>query len=122
MEGFREGYEFFQRFSGTGTGSYAGEAYVGTIVEEINKLTQNMNGMEGFHTPAGALKGDAAEFWHSGTFNVNAAVRGSSNRTFVDRSHGFASADVSSNFGDQYGLKYYKSMIEYKKVHNFNIL
>ena len=53
------------------------------------------------------LKGDIAEFWHSGTFNIKAAVEGSEHRTFVDRSHDFASADISSNFGDRYGLKFY---------------
>ena len=53
------------------------------------------------------LKGDAAEFWHAGTFNIDAALKDSQHRAFVDRSHDFASTDISTNFGDRYGLKYY---------------
>lgn len=53
------------------------------------------------------LKGDVAEFWHSGTFNIKAALDGSDHRAFVDRSHDFASTDISTNFGDRYGLKFY---------------
>ena len=61
------------------------------------------------------LKGDIAEFWHSDTFNVNAVARGTANRAFVDRSHDFASADISSNFGKIFGLKYYKDGVESAK-------
>ncbi|MFQ9701777.1 MAG: hypothetical protein ACLR0U_04180 [Enterocloster clostridioformis] len=28
-------------------------------------------------------------------------------RAFVDKSHDFASTDISTNFGDRYGLKFY---------------
>ena len=66
-----------------------------------------MNSLEGFKTASNVLKGDVAEFWHTGTFNIDSALKGSSNRAFVDRSHDFASTDISTNFGDEYGLKYY---------------
>ena len=39
--------------------------------------------------------------------DIQAVVHGSEHRAFVDRSHEFASADISTNFGDKYGLKYY---------------
>ena len=41
------------------------------------------------------------------TFNIKAALEGSDHRAFVDRSHDFASTDVSTNFGHKYGLKFY---------------
>lgn len=107
MEGFREGYEYFQQNVGASKGAFGGSAYVERIVKEINELTENMNAMSGYKTAVDKLKGDAAEFWHSGTFNIDAAVKDSANRTKVDRSHEFASSDITSNFGKNYGLKYY---------------
>ena len=56
------------------------------------------------------LKGDVAEFWHAGTFNINAAINSSKNRVQVDRSHDFGSADITGiNFDAEFGLKYYKN-------------
>lgn len=109
MVGFEEGYEFFEKNVSGVTGAALGNQYVTTVNTEIDGLIENLNGMKGFATDVSALKGDVAEFWHSGTFNINAAVRGSGHRAFVDRSHEFASADISTNFGDKYGLKYYKT-------------
>lgn len=86
-----------------------GDAYVERVNTEIDKLLQDLNAFEGFQTNVNALKGDIAEFWHSNTFNIDAVVKGTKNRTYVDRSHDFASADVSSNFGKEFGLKYYKT-------------
>lgn len=62
------------------------------------------------------LKGDIAEFWLAGTFNVNAATNKSVHRAFVNRSHDFGSVDVSTNFGDNYGLKFYSSGQESAKA------
>ena len=70
----------------------------------------------GDHTPVKQLKGDIAEFWHAGTFNVNTAINESANRATVERSTDFASVDVSSNFGVDYGLKYYATAEESAKV------
>lgn len=41
--------------------------------------------------------------------NINATARDTANRAFVDRSHDFASTDISSNFEKLFGLKYYKT-------------
>ena len=43
------------------------------------------------------------------TFNIDAVLKGSSSRTFVDRSNDFGSVDISSNFGKDFGLKAYSS-------------
>lgn len=109
MEGFAEGYQFFERVAGATAGAQLGEVYVQNINHEIDELVKNLNSFQGFATQSAQLKGDIAEFWHAGTFNVNAAVKGSGHRATVDRSHDFASVDISTNFGKQYGSKYYKT-------------
>ena len=107
MIGFEEGVEFFRKNSSGIIGASLGDSYVDSINIEINDLVQNLNSFEGFSTASKMLKGDIAEFWHSGTFNIDAALKDSKDRAFVDRSHDFASADISTNFGKRYGLKYY---------------
>lgn len=107
MLDFDDGVEFFRKNSTGILGAFAGDAYVEGINVEIDDLVQNLNSFEGFSTASKMLKGDIAEFWHSGTFNIEAALKDSKDRAFVDRSHDFASADISTNFGDRYGLKYY---------------
>lgn len=107
MNDFQEGYEFFQKNATAFAGASAGGTYVASVNDEIDKMMKDFQSLEGFHTPSKMLKGDVAEFWHSGTFNIDAALKGSASRAAVDRSHDFASTDISSNFGDRYGLKFY---------------
>lgn len=108
MTAFEEGFAFYAKQAGVQIAGFEGEAYVGRVDEEIAKLIQDLNAFDGFKTKPDMLKGDIAEFWHSDTFNVNAVARGTVSRTVVDRSHDFASPDISSNFGEIFGLKYYK--------------
>ena len=68
------------------------------------------------------LKGDVAEFWHAGTYNISAALKDSSNRAFVERSHDYGSIDISTNFDDVYGSKYYSSGFESAKQQSKSIL
>ena len=106
MDGFREGYEYFSRSAGSAQAAFAGEAYVDGIIQEINNLSENINKFNGSHTASKQLKGDIAEFWHSGTFNIDAAVKGSNSRSEVLRSHGLGSIDIKVNDTDAYGSKY----------------
>lgn len=115
MDAFAEWYSFFEKNSGSYTAAAMGDAYVGDVNNEIATLLKDMNAFEGFKTKPDALKGDIAEFWHSDTFNIDAVVKGSKSRTYVDRSHDFASADVTSNFGQDFGLKYYKTGVDSAK-------
>ena len=83
------------------TTQYAGqqaEQYISNINSAIDTLNNDINVFKGFETGVGQLKGDVAEFWHSDTFNINAALNDSKFRTIVDRSHDFASADITSNW------------------------
>lgn len=107
MVNFEEGYEFFQKNTPGFIGADVGDSYIKTINTEINNTIESLNSLEGFSTASKILKGDVAEFWHSGTFNINAAIKDSSDRVFVNRSYDFASPDISSNFGKDFSLKYY---------------
>lgn len=107
MVNFEDGYKFFVDNSSAIIGAEMSDYYVENIDKEIKKLTTDLNSLEGFKTSSKMLKGDIAEFWHSRTFNIKAVLEGSDHRAFVDRSHDFASTDISTNFGDRYGLKFY---------------
>lgn len=110
MDAFAEGYYFFEKNAGGYAAAEMGEAYVASVNDEIAKLLNHMNTeFLGYKTKNDQLKGDVAEFWHADTFNIDAVVKNSKNRASVDRSHDFASADVTSNFGKDFGLKYYKT-------------
>lgn len=109
MDGFREGYAYFEKAAGTTQASQFGDAYVKDVEKSIVELSDKINAMKGYQTEIDKLKGNVAEAWHSGTFNIDAALNGSDNRTYFDQSNKFASTDISSNFGKQYGLKYYES-------------
>lgn len=109
MNAFEEGYAFFEKQAGVQMAAHLGGEYVAQVDAEIAKLLADLNAFDGFKTGADKLKGDIAEFWHADTFNIDAVARGSDHRAFVDRSHDFASADISSNFGKLFGLKYYKT-------------
>ena len=108
MDGFAEGYEFFVNHSGGVLAGALGLEYFSSIGKEIENLTDSLNGMKGFNTPIDQLKGNVAEFWSAGTFNIKAAVNGSANRASVPTSNRFASVDVETSWGDNYSLKYYK--------------
>ena len=107
MNDFEEGYRFFEKSTCVTAGCEAGSAYVASVQREIDALITDLRSFKGYQTNPSQLKGDIAEFWHAGTFNIDAAVKGSDHRVTVDRSHGLGSADISSNFGKSFGLKYY---------------
>ena len=54
-----------------------------------------------------SLAGFYAEAAHSGSFNINAAMRGSGYRTNVPHSHEAGSSDIDTNWGQKYSSKYY---------------
>lgn len=109
MNGFREGYDFFQSHAGDFGGVASGSQYVATVDSEIEALMDALNEFQTNGAKIDTLKGDVAEFWHAGTFNIKAAIHGSEHRAQVDRSHDFGSVDVSGkNFEGNFGLKYYK--------------
>ena len=101
MVGFEEGYTYFEKNASAYVASTMSDSYVASVNDEIEKLVNDLNSFENFKTSSNVLKGDVAEFWHTGTYNIDSALKGSSNRAFVDRSHDFASTDISTNYGDK---------------------
>lgn len=90
-------------------GGEKGVQYHNNVVAARDELVNSLNSLKVKGTAVDKLKGDLAEFWHGGTFNLNAAQRGSVNRVYVDRSNKLGSPDITSNFGKNYGLKYYEN-------------
>ena len=116
MDVFNEGFDFFSDHAADFSGMQIGNVYVNTVNEEIKKFVKSVEHFKGTKSSVNTLKGDLAEFWHSGTFNIDAAVKGSKNRVQVIRSHDFGSVDVNGkNFDGSFGLKYYKDGVESAK-------
>ena len=123
MEGFKEGYEFFAKHTDNFAGHAAGVHYVDSVESEIKKLVNNLNDFETSGARIDTLKGDVAEFWHAGTYNISAAINSSKNRVQVDRSHDFGSADITGvNFDAKFGLKYYKDATSTAKQQSKSII
>lgn len=103
---FEEGFNWWQNNSAASlSGSYT-EKYIGDINDQVNLLVETLNGFKGDGTGIKQLKGDMAEFWHAGTFNIDATVKRSDHRAEVLRSHGLGSVDITTNFGKDYSSKY----------------
>ena len=123
MEAFNEEYEFFEKNSGNFAGHAAGVHYIDAVESEIKKLVNNLNEFKSSGALIDTLKGDAAEFFHAGTFNINAAINSSKNRVQVDRSHDFGSPDITGvNFDAKFGLKYYKDATSTAKQQSKSII
>lgn len=109
MISFERGYENFQKTSSGIGGAIQSDSYVHKVEESIENLEHDINKFIGYKTNTAQLKGDVAEFWHSGTHNIDASIKNIDAKTTVNRSNEFASPDISSNFGETYGSKYYNS-------------
>lgn len=110
MDGFREGIEFFEKNNSSLLGSALGNQYIDRVEFEINETVKSLNDFSSYRTDISRLKGNVAEVWHKGTFNINAAAKGSKHRLDVLGSHELGSVDVGGrNFPFKAGLKYYKN-------------
>lgn len=109
MTAFVEGYDYGTKHSTAQISAHQSGQYVKQVEEAINTLYRDLNAFEGFKTKSNILKGDISEYWHADTFNIDAKARGSPSEASVDRSHDFASPDISTNFEKVFGLKYYKT-------------
>ena len=115
MTSFEEGYDFFAGHASGFSGAYSGSEYVSQVNAAIEKTCADLNDFSGFRTDASKLKGDIAEFWHAGSFNADAAANNSGVRLTIDRSHEFASADLTSSDATPFGLKFYRTGVESAK-------
>ncbi len=88
---------------------------------EIDKLNESINSFAGNQKDITILKGDLAEFWHAATFNIYAAKNKSLNRAYVNKSNEFGSLDIVTNFGEEFGLKYYSNGIGSAKAQSISV-
>ena len=90
-------------------GAEKGMQYTGRIVQERDKLIEALNEFKGNAKSIDFLKGDIAEVWHGGTFNINSAQKSSAAHAEVPRSQDLGSPDIVLDSGEKYQLKYYKT-------------
>lgn len=109
MVNFAEGYSFFEKNAESYIAAEMGSEYIRDVNQEIKNLIKDMNKFHRDKTDIGQLKGKVVEFWHSDTFNIDATVKGSENHAITLGSNKLGSPDITSNFGKDFGLKYYKS-------------
>lgn len=109
MSAFREGYDNFIRLNGANIGADAGAVYVGNIETEIEKLAKAINSPKRKidKEPINKLKGYAAEWWHEGTFNIDAALKGKIIRADAPDNNG--PVDIFLPSGEKYQAKYYET-------------
>lgn len=104
---FEKGYENFiaSESIGSSIATQNADRYVERISVACAMLEDSINKFKGFETNIKQLKGDVQEFYASGTFNIKSTIADSQFETTVDRSHDYASADITSNWGEEFGLK-----------------
>ena len=83
MESFRKGYHFIQKYAADSIGVIEGEKYIEAVNIEITKLVKDLNKFKNNKASIDTLKGDVAEFWHAGTFNINSAINKSKNAKHI---------------------------------------
>lgn len=97
-------------------GAEQGTQYTGRIIQERDKLIEALNKFKGNAKSIDYLKGDIAEFWHGGTFNIDAARKSSTAHAEVPRSRGLGSPDIVLDSGEKYQSKYYQTAKESAEV------
>ncbi len=105
---FQQGWQYFSKAVEAELATDTGQNYCASVESAIDTFTEEMYEMVQQHgnLGTGQCKGFVAESWHASTFNIDAALHGSSHRAFVDKSIDLGSVDVSTNFGRDFSMKY----------------
>lgn len=108
---FEEGYDYavdnLSAYFGGELSRQANQPYLNSIKKEIDNLTEAINSYQGNANPQ--LKGYVSEAWHTYTFNIDATAKQSTERAKQVKSNGLGSVDVSTDWGEEYSLKYYQT-------------
>lgn len=110
MDYFKEGFEYLSANLSSVFGSVASDHYTGVIKGEINQLMYKLY-EEAERRPNldnNFLQGFDAEVFHTGTLNINAAVKGQARTATMPESTDLGSVDISTDSGS-YSGKYYKT-------------
>lgn len=102
-----QGWDFAAKIAGADVAARIGNEYVVEVEQAIEELTRQIVKLKSNQREA-VLGGYIAEYWHAGTFNVNAVAAGSSHRAWVDEAarQAYGSIDIDTNFGKAYSSKY----------------
>ena len=83
MSAFKQGFDNYLNLCGADLGAQIGNEYVGSVQKEIDRLVKMMNEPKRKvdKVDIAHLQGFVAEWWHDGTYNIDAAVKGNKIRT-----------------------------------------
>lgn len=115
-DSFSEAYRRFTESSGSLVGVIDANQYATDVQDAIDLAVEQIEKAANSNLDTHFAKGFVAENWHSSTHNIDAIAKGMKARTAVDGSTEFGSSDVSGNWGEQFGLKYYKNGAESAKA------
>lgn len=115
MDDFVEGYKNFSKVVSAKAAVDMGSDYIEKIKDAIEQMTSNINSPSRSvtNTPIDSLKGFVAEIWHEGTYNIDAAVRGSKSSAYAPDNNKLTDIFFDSN--QKASLKYYKDGISSAK-------
>lgn len=101
----RKGWDFYSKLVGSDIVARLGDGYVSKVEEEIEKLVNGLTSIKSNQSDA-QLGGFVAEYWHAGTFNINAVAAGSDHRAYTLGSTEYGSVDITTNWGKNFSSKY----------------
>ena len=105
---FEKGWNHAVDFLSSTYASVMGSQYVQEVSNAINTMKADINAAYGSARTVASEAGFAAEKWVADTFNIDAIAGGSAYRADVVGSNGMGSVDVTTNYGENASLKYYK--------------
>lgn len=109
MSSFKEGFDTFVRINGANLGASVGDNYVSDVNSSINNLLETLRDPPRNiqNIDIDQAKGFAAEWWHEGTFNIDAALKGNDVRANAPDNNGVV--DIFLSDGGKAQIKYYKT-------------
>ena len=116
------GWRYVGTMNGGEAAAFVGHEYVMKVASAIDDLESSINAYAGTAKGTPQLGGEIAEEWAAKTFNIRAVAAESAHRAFVEKSTKHASVDVSTNFGEDYSLKYMKCAEKSIKAQAKNVL
>ena len=116
------GWNYAGMLGGAQSANYVGHQYIMKVSKAISELEYAINSYGGSAKANPQLGGEIAEEWAAKTFNIRAVAAESAHRAFVEKSNRHASVDVSTNFGEEYSLKYLKYADQSVKAQAKNVI
>ena len=109
LDKFEDGWDAVTDWVGSAYAVTLSSELVQNVGNAINNFKVDMNSAYGSARGVAQEAGFAAEKWMADTFNIDAAARNSSYSANTVDSHDLASADVTTNYGEEASLKYYST-------------